>query len=272
MTAASAPGRGPAPPATVRDFLGARRPRVIAHRGCSGAAPENTLAAFRRAIAAGADMLELDVLPSRDGELVVIHDDTLERTTNGSGRVQDYDLARLRQLDAGAWFGAGFAGERIPTLAEVLELARGRTLLNIEIKAEAVTDQRQGGAVDRVARLVRAQRMQDAVLLSSFAPRAMADARALAPEIARAALFDAAVHRGQDALEILAPAACAALHLAVGEVTAATVELCHAHGKAVSVYTVNDEAELHRLLALGVDAVFTDWPERMLAELGRPSR
>src|SRR3990172_9877913 len=95
-------------------------PVVIAHRGASGSCPENTLAAFRRAAALGADMIELDVQLTRDGEVVVIHDWTLDRTTSGTGPVRACSLAELRRLDAGAWFDAAFAGERVPTLGEVL--------------------------------------------------------------------------------------------------------------------------------------------------------
>ena len=107
---------------------------VVAHRGFSGAAPENTLAAFRMAIEAGSDMIELDVHLSKDGKVVVIHDETQERTTNGQGRVADRPLKEIKGLDAGSWFSPPFAGERIPTLQEVLSLAQGKVPVNIEIK------------------------------------------------------------------------------------------------------------------------------------------
>ncbi len=110
---------------------------IEAHRGDSASAPENTLAAFRRAVELGVPSVELDVHPARDGTLVVIHDDTVDRTTDGTGAVSDKTLDELRCLDAGSWFGSQFAGERIPTLAEVLELlAPSATGLNIEIKAD----------------------------------------------------------------------------------------------------------------------------------------
>ena len=107
---------------------------VTAHRGFSGTAPENTLAAFRAAIDTGCDMIELDVHLSRDNQVVVIHDDTLERTTSGRGNVADQTYAELKRLDAGSWFDPRFSGERIPTLADVLSLARNRILVNIELK------------------------------------------------------------------------------------------------------------------------------------------
>ena len=108
---------------------------VLAHRGYSAKAPENTMAAFELALAVGADGIELDVHMTRDGEIVVIHDDTLDRTTNGKGPVSDQTMAELRELDAGSWFSPEFAGERIPTLKLVLELIKDKdVLLNIEIK------------------------------------------------------------------------------------------------------------------------------------------
>jgi len=107
---------------------------VIAHRGFSGAAPENTLAAFRKAIDVGSDLIELDIQLSKDGKIVVIHDEILGRATNGQGKVSDHTLQELKKLDAGSKFRAEFSGERIPTLQEVLDLAKGRVLVNIEIK------------------------------------------------------------------------------------------------------------------------------------------
>ncbi|MEE8523355.1 MAG: glycerophosphodiester phosphodiesterase family protein, partial [Thermoanaerobaculia bacterium] len=161
-------------PMTIDEFLAtdAERPRVIAHRGFSGVAPENTLVAIRKAIDVGADMAEIDVLLSRDRHVVVIHDDTLDRTTDGKGPVEDLSLEELRRLDAGSWFSAEFAGERMPTLAEVLDLVRGRILLNVEIKSEAVTREIEGGIVDRVLRLIAEREMGDQVILSSFEPEA----------------------------------------------------------------------------------------------------
>src|SRR5690606_11528357 len=112
--------------------------KVTAHRGASAYAPENTMAAFEMALEMGADGIELDVQMSRDGHLVVIHDPTLERTTDGSGLVAQYTLAELRRVDAGAWFDERFRGQRIPTLAEVFELVRGKALLNVELKVMPV--------------------------------------------------------------------------------------------------------------------------------------
>lgn len=127
---------------------------VIAHRGFSGQAPENTLASFQKAVELGSDMIELDVRFSKDGQVVVIHDDTIDRTTNGRGKVADYTLKELKQFDAGSWFAPQFSGERIPTLKEVLELVKGKVLVNIEIKDESpgqykITDLAERGLCKR---------------------------------------------------------------------------------------------------------------------------
>src|SRR5512140_205883 len=112
------------------------RPLLVAHRGSSGTAPENTMAAFRKAIAAGVDMIELDVRMSKDYHLIVLHDSTVRRTTNGPGRVCGMSLQELKSLDAGSWFGPRFRGEQIPTLREVMELLPARVGLNSEVKTD----------------------------------------------------------------------------------------------------------------------------------------
>ena len=135
-------------PTTIDEFYDTQaRTRVIAHRGFSGAAPENTIASVRAAINVGADMAEIDVTLTSDGYIVVIHDETLDRTTDGSGEVFQFTLAELQELDAGSWFDRSFAGEPIPTLDQVLDEVEGRILLNVEIKSEAV----DRGIVDKVA-------------------------------------------------------------------------------------------------------------------------
>jgi glycerophosphoryl diester phosphodiesterase len=131
--------------------------------------PENTLAAFKGAIDAGAQMIELDVCLSKDRHLVVIHDETVDRTTNGSGAVKMLTLAQLRQLDAGSWFDPRFNAERLPTLAEVLDAVKGHLQVNIEIKPEAFEAEGPADAVERqVLKLVREKNMLDDVLVSSF--------------------------------------------------------------------------------------------------------
>ena len=184
----------------IEDFMKLGGPtRVIAHRGFSGAAPENTLAAFEKAIEVGADMFELDVLLSRDGRVVVIHDDTLDRTTDGEGKVAAFTLAELKKLDAGSWFSAEFAGERIPTLEEALRLAKGCILVNVEIKTEAVGR----GVVAKALEVIDELDMKDNVVISSFDPTALAKARELHPGIRTASLFDAELQKGMSPEAVL---------------------------------------------------------------------
>ena len=150
---------------------------VIAHRGASSYAPENTLAAFDLALQMGARHIELDVDMTSDGHVVVIHDDTVDRTTNGSGPVTGHTLAALRALDAGSWFGAAFAGAQIPTLDEVLARYQGRAHVHTEIKGHT-TD-----LSHRTADLVRHHRMSDQVTITSFQRVRLEEVRAYAPEL-----------------------------------------------------------------------------------------
>lgn len=255
-------------PQTVSQFLElGTRPRVIAHRGFSGHAPENTMAAFRAAIELGADMMELDVLLSRDGEVVVIHDETLERTTDGEGRVADFDLSELRRLDAGSWYAERFRGEHIPTLEEVLELANGQILLNVEIKTEAVTDEARGGIEEKVLDLIRRHEMNERVLLSSFDPRALAHSRQLDPGIPTASLYNRDLHRQLSPTQVMAEVGSAAFNISRRYVTRSIVDECHALSRPVAVYTVNEPKALELLMSLGVDAIFTDHPDQALEHL-----
>ena len=146
-----------------------RPPWIIGHRGYPYKYPENTLAAFQAAVAAGVAMIELDVMLSRDRKLVVIHDDTLERTTNGHGAVRNYTLEELKKLDAGSWFDARFADQRLPELSEVLDLAGGLTRVNIEIKAKSYEHRHPPDAIEKqVVAMVQQKNLQEAVLISSF--------------------------------------------------------------------------------------------------------
>jgi len=248
-----------------------KRTRCIAHRGFSGRYPENTLAAFGAAIEAGADMFELDVTLTADDEVVVIHDETLERTTDGRGPVREQRWADLVALDAGSWFARTSAGERIPTLAQVLELARGRILVNIEIKEEVVTDRVEGGIVERVIQRVLAAEMSAEVILSSFDPRAMAQARAIEPGIQRASLFNRELHRGSRPTEIMDAVGAVAFSPSLKQVSPAMVADAHAGGRLVTVYTVNDEADMRRMIAMGVDGMFTDHPDVLLRLTSLPT-
>ena len=235
---------------------------VMAHRGARGLAPENTLAAFRTAIDVGADAIELDVQPCATGELVVIHDHTLDRTTNGSGPVAEATLSALRSLDAGSWFGAQYTGERIPTPGEALDLAQGRLKVNIEIKTSGLEDR---DVEAQLVEAIRARRMEGEVLISSFNPAALLRIKTLAPGLPRALIYGSLEGFPLD-LEVLA---LAALHPHHRLVHAAMVEMARSRGYAVNAWTVNEAGDMREMLSLGLDAITTDHPERLRALLPR---
>ena len=166
-------------------------PLVIAHRGDSAHRPENTLASFASALEVGAEVVELDVQLTRDGHPVVLHDPTIDRTTDGKGRLVDHTLAELRRLTAGypSRFGSDYAGERVPTLAEVLNFLRGRCRVMIEIKPDAVTADADSGVEAVSVAEVRKAGMEKDVALISFSRTALLRCRALGPEVLRGHLF-----------------------------------------------------------------------------------
>ncbi len=237
----------------------------IAHRGASGRAPENTHASFAAALDLGAEAIELDVQLSADGELVVIHDETLERTTDGAGQVGDHTAAELAALDAGSWFGATFAGERIPRLADVLAQVRDRVTLNVEIKSA-----RDLGLIEpKLAALVAVEKATEWVVFSSFHSAGVRNMRAAAAWARLGVLCDEDPRTRGLALanevnaELLIPGR--------RWLDARIVEEAHVRGLDVWVWTVNEPGEMRRLIALGVDALFSDYPERFagLAQLSR---
>jgi glycerophosphoryl diester phosphodiesterase len=228
---------------------------VIAHRGASGTSPENTLVAFRRAVELGADMIELDVQLTHDGAVVVIHDYTLERTTSGTGAVQAHTLADIRRYDAGGWFNPAFRGERVPTLGETL--AAVALPLNVELKpvgpgeleARALAAVEEAGALERT-------------VFSSFAMDALERLRARSATAQLAILWE--TDRIEDAAGWARRVGARALHLRKDAATPRTLEVAAARHLPVRVWTVNDQAEMRRLVAAGVEGIFTDFPERFL--------
>lgn len=228
---------------------------VIAHRGASGTCPENTLAAFRRAAALGAHMIELDVQLTHDGEVVVVHDWTLDRTTDGSGPVGAAALADIRQLDAGAWFDARFAGERVPTLAEVLA---GVTLpVNVELKPVG-----DDGLETRALAIVDAAAAAARVVFSSFDPHVLVRLRARAAGARIGVLWEDT--RIEEAVHLAERVGARTLHVRKDVVSRTLVETAGAAGLAVLAWTVNDPGESRHLEAVGVEGIFTDFPERFL--------
>jgi len=222
---------------------------IWAHRGASAVAPDNTLAAFAEAEAAGADGIELDIHLCRDGIPVVIHDDDVERTTDGRGQVAGLRLAELRRLDAGSWFSPRFAGEPVPTLEEVLTWAGDRLRLNLEIK-----DYLAGAAIVELLRQFPVAR----VLVSSFNHRLLADLRRAEASLPLAFLVDSRFWRG--AVHRAAAAQAESLHPRQDLVDRVMSAACHHHGLAVYSWTVDDPQRIRELERLGVDGVFTNDP------------
>ncbi len=244
---------------------------VTAHRGFSGENPENTLAAFRAAIAAGADMVELDVHLTRDNELVVIHDDTLERTTDGKGNVADKTLAELKNLDAGFRYNPRFAGERIPTLAEVLQLTRGRVRVNIELKkGKKAFPYTMEELADRTLAVVEKAEMLDQVLFSSFDPAAVDRIRERNPRLPIAVITQKQWATPEEAG---GGKRYPAINSSFKNINENNVRLARSAGLQVHAWTVNTAADMEKVIALGVDGIITNHPDRLIGLLqGKPAK
>lgn len=235
-------------------------PRAIAHRGAGKLAPENTLAAFRHGASFGYRMFEFDVKLSGDGASVLLHDATLDRTTNGAGRLDALTLGQIAQLDAGSWHSAAYAGEPVPTLAAIARYLRANNFLaNIEIKPVPGAEWRTGAAVALDARTLWAG-ADVPPLLSSFSEEALAAAREAAPELPRALLLD---KLPADWLDRLRALDCVALDANHSELTPEIIDEAHAAGFRVCCYTVNDLDRAGLLWGAGLDGLITDWVDRI---------
>lgn len=234
---------------------------VTAHRGFSGDAPENTLAAFKKAMEVGSDMMELDVRFSKDGQIVVMHDDTLDRTTNGRGKVSDYTLKELKQFDAGSWFAPQFSGEHIPTLVEVLELAKGKIRVNIEIKDESLGRYKITDLADRALQEVKKAGMEDQVIYVSFYPVALERIQERDSRLWVGLLY----HRPWNSLhEVTGGRSFPVLGLRNSYLTKGKIDKIHQQGMKVNVYTVNSEEEMEQFIRWGVDGIITNHPDRLI--------
>lgn len=221
------------------------------HRGARGYEPENTARSVRRALALGADGVEVDVY-FVDGRLMVIHDDTLDRTTNGHGPVEDKTFAELRSLDAGQ-------GEQIPVLEEIFEVVDRRTLVNVELKGPRTA----APVAALIEDYVRCRGwVHTDFLVSSFDQIQLQEFRALQPKVRLGALFEKG---GPDLAARTVQLGAWSLHLSRRLVTPELVANAHQRGLKVFVFTVNEVKALARLRALGVDGVFTDYPDRVVA-------
>ncbi len=258
----------------------------IAHRGARSLAPENTLAAARKALECGADMWEIDVCLTRDCELVVVHDDSLERTSNAKDirpernrwRVHEFSLEEIRRLDFGSWFidtdpfgqiaagwvsreeAARYAGEPAPTLEDALLFTRRHDwLINVEIKDQASTP---GDAVivDKVVSTIENLDMEQRVIVSSFRHDYLEKLRTLNPHIAVGALV---LQLPADIVGLLRRLGAEACHIHHSAVDSASIFHLHARGFRVLVWTVNDEGMMRSLIDAGADGLFTDFPQNL---------
>lgn len=232
---------------------------IIGHRGAAGLAPENTLAGLRTAAALGVRHVEVDVRLTADGAAILVHDATLERTTDGAGLVADTPLAAIKRLDAGGWFAPSFRGERVAGLDEALATAEALGLtVNLEIKAETAEAAARTGR--RVAEHLGGLKTPRArAYIASFWPQALAAARATAPTVARALLVEAIPADWPDRIQ---DTGATALHAAAARLAARRAREVTAADLPLRCYTVNDPNDLRKLKGLRVSAIFTDFPDR----------
>lgn len=235
-----------------------RDPWIIAHRGASGHAPENTIAAFERAVQLGAGFIETDLQLTRDGRFVAFHDDTLERTTNGHGAVYDYTLAELRKLDAGRWFDRQFEGERIPTLEDVLEFAqKHEVVFYLEIKYSSAR-----GMHEALAATLRPPDFAARSIVISFQIETLRKMRQIDRTLAIGVLVD---RRRAGIIQAAVEMGARQLCLHADLVRPELVEKAHRAGLQVAAWTLNDLAAMRVAVGCGVDGVMTDLPDRLRA-------
>lgn len=233
-------------------------PKIFAHRGASADAPENTMAAFQLALAQGADGIELDVQMSADGQLVIMHDEMLERTTNGQGLVFQHTYAQLQNLDAAAHFEGGYEQQTIPLLTDVLDLLSPTQLeLNIELKNGIVP---YTGMEEAVIHLIRQYGMEHRTVISSFNHYSIVHLSKIAPDVETAVLYMEGIYEPWNyALPLGAKALHPYFYAAVPEIVIGAQNA----GMKIRPFTVDEESDLKKMIAMGVDAVITNYPLRM---------
>ena len=240
-----------------------RTPIIIAHRGASKQAPENTMAAFTRALELNAGGLELDVHLSSDGHLVVTHDEEVGRTSNGKGLVKDKTFDELKSLDFGSWFSPKFRGEKIPELKEVLQLIAGWDgLLNIEIKNGPVF---YPGIEKAVADEIRKYKLTHRTIISSFNHYSLVEIRKIDPEIKTAPLYAAGIYEPWDYARRLG--ACA-IHPQFYGIAPEIVKGCRLNNIRINPYTVDRPEHIKAIAAAGVDGIITNVPDTALKIVG----
>lgn len=237
---------------------------IYAHRGSSGTHPENTLAAFKHAATLPIYGVEFDVHLTKDGELVVIHDEKIDRTSNGKGFIKDLTLAELKTYDFGSWFSKEFHEEKIPSLSEVLDVfSTTNHHLNIELKTDVIAYE---GIVRKVIQLLDERELQSRVVISSFNHDTLREVKQLAPQIETATL---SMKEFKNPFDYVHAIPADALHISLKTAQRPSTEKVIRQGVPVRVFTVNQIKHLEHLTNIGVDAIFTDFPEKMNTYLYR---
>jgi glycerophosphoryl diester phosphodiesterase len=234
-------------------------PYLIAHRGISAKAPENTLASFERAANfSGIDMIELDVRLTKDEEVIVLHDRTLQRTSTGNGPARNYSLEEIRRFDAGSWFHPMFSEERIPTLYDVLQKVGNRLWVDIEIKSDRLHREPHELLEEKVLDVVRRCGMDDRVMFSSFDHRLLINIKRMRPSVITGVLFDFLHDFGKSPSKLADRAGAAVFKCATRELTRSMLDDAHKYGLAVYVYTLNSVQSAQRMLSFGVDGILSN--------------
>ncbi|MGE5632130.1 MAG: glycerophosphodiester phosphodiesterase [Caulobacteraceae bacterium] len=234
-------------------------PLVYAHRGASGYAPENTMAAFKKAVELGSHGIECDVQLTKDGWLVVCHDETVDRTTNGKGFIKDMKLADIRRLDAGSWFGKEFKNERIPFFSELLELVKKTgLLLNVEIKSGIIL---YPGIEKKVMDEVTAFGLQDRVIISSFNHYSVNTVKQIAPVVKTGILYMEGLFEPWNYMKAVGCECAHPFYMALKPEIAKELK---ARGFMINVFTVNDPNHAKELAEMGVDIIITNYPDKIL--------
>lgn len=226
---------------------------VIGHRGAAGVAPENTLGSFQLAVRQGSDAIELDVHPSRDGEIVVCHDHTLDRTTGSTGSIKELSFAEISQADAGSWFSSSFAGERIPSLEEVFELVSKEVEVNVEIKEDSEELR------SNLIQLLRSRGLMNRVFVSSFNHRCLIELKKAAPEIRIGLLYKDDYIAPSD-VKTRFDAEIYSLHPHHSFVDEAFMQDARSNNLQVYPWTVNNKERMLELIEVGVSGIITDYP------------
>jgi len=234
------------------------KPLILAHRGASGNAPENTIAAFLEAKKQQSDGIEMDVHLTADNIPVVIHDETIDRTTDGIGYIKDYKYSELNQFDAGKYFSNKFIGEFIPSLNNVLELANSFKIINIELKTNKIWyDNIEKIVLD----IIKNHKLEDKIIVSSFNHLSLKKLRMLNSNIELAALYYAVINEPWDYANNLG---INIIHPHYQSIDKKTIDKCHRENIMVNVFDVNNEEEILVSIDMGSDMIITDYPEKAI--------